>query len=305
MSCLKDVPTLRGDNYTEWRKKVDMTFICAEVDSVLEEPEPVKPQEPVRDAKDNDAAWAQKQRDHAPVEMSYSLSNQKWVNANKKCLAFIKNTIENSIVGSVAECASAGELLAKIKSQFTGSSKTYATQLIKKLITESYSGGGHGIREHILRMSNMAAKLKPMDTDLEIKPALLVHLVMASLPKEFETFVVNYNMQPDTWDIKKVRAMCAQEEKRIKALHGGSLNYVKEKKKNFQPNNKGSPSKPYGKGPAHFQHKQKPIPVNRDTCLHFKKTGHYKKYCPDWLKAFMAKRGIQFDEDHAKKRKKY
>jgi hypothetical protein len=40
-------------------------------------------------------------------------------------------------------------------------------------------------------MSNMAAKFKSMDADLELKPALLVHLVMASLPKEFETFVVN------------------------------------------------------------------------------------------------------------------
>ena len=27
MSCLKDVPMLRGDNYTEWRKKVDLSFV--------------------------------------------------------------------------------------------------------------------------------------------------------------------------------------------------------------------------------------------------------------------------------------
>ena len=43
-------------------------------------------------------------------------------------------------------------------------------------------GGSHGIREHILRMSNMAAKLKSMEADLELKPALIVPLVMASLP---------------------------------------------------------------------------------------------------------------------------
>ena len=136
--------------------------------------------------------------EYAPVEMLYSIKNQKWVNANKKCMAFIKNTIESAIVGSIAECTSAGELLTKIKSQFTGSSKIYATQVLEQLVTERYTGGSHGIREHILRMSNMAAKLKPMDADLEIKPALLVHLVMASLPKEFEAFVVNYSMSPGT-----------------------------------------------------------------------------------------------------------
>ena len=114
--------------------------------------------------------------------MSYIIENQKWVNANKKCMAFINNTIESTIVGSIAECTSAGELLTKIKSQFTGSSKIYAIQVLKQLVTEHYTGGSHGIREHILRMSNMAAKLKPMGADLEIKPALLVHLVMASLP---------------------------------------------------------------------------------------------------------------------------
>ena len=77
MSFLKDVPTLRGDNYTEWRKKVDLAFVCAEVDWVVDTPQPVKPTEPVRDAKDNDAAWEKKKRDHAPMEMSYSSKTKR------------------------------------------------------------------------------------------------------------------------------------------------------------------------------------------------------------------------------------
>ncbi|XP_071681168.1 uncharacterized protein [Lolium perenne] len=132
MSCIKDVPTLRGDNYTEWRKKVDFAFVCAEVDWVVDTPQPIKPADPVRADGDTDDAWAKKKRDHAPVEMSYTLENRKWQTANKKCMAFIKNTIENAIVGSITECTSAGEYLEKIKSQFTGSSKTYATQLLKR-----------------------------------------------------------------------------------------------------------------------------------------------------------------------------
>src|SRR3954468_7024802 len=164
--------------------------------------------------------------------------------------------IENAIVGSIEECASVGEYLAKIKNQFTGSSKMYATQLLKQLVTEKYTGGPHGIREHILRMSNMASKLKPMDEDLELKPALLVHLVMFSLPQQFENFVINYNMSPEKWDIEKTIGMCSQEEERIKSIRGGSLNYVKNNKKRTftNSNHGGSPSKTHGKGP--LQHQQ-------------------------------------------------
>ena len=80
-----------------------------------------------------------------------------------------------------------------MESQFTGSSKAYASTLIKKLFNEKYTGGD--IREHILKISNTASKLKPMD--LGLKDEFLIHFVFASLLKEYETFVVNYNIQRD------------------------------------------------------------------------------------------------------------
>ena len=90
-------------------------------------------------------------------------------------------------------------------------------------------------------MSNTASKLKPMD--LGLKDDFLIHLVFASLPKEYETFVVNYNMQPDKWDIEKLIAMCVQEEDRLKSSQGDSANLVKDNnKKNFNKN-----AKPQGK----------------------------------------------------------
>ena len=101
MNSLKDVPTLRGDNHSEWRKKVDLAFICAEFDWVVDTPQPVKPKEPEREAKDSDDDWERKKRDYAPKELSWSLENQKWLSANKKCMACTKNTIENSIAGSI------------------------------------------------------------------------------------------------------------------------------------------------------------------------------------------------------------
>ena len=136
----------------------------------------------------------------------------------RNVLVVIKNMIEPAIVGSIPECDTVTEYLDRIKSQFTGSSKIYATQLIKQLVTERYSENG-GIREHILRMSNLASKLKPMD--LALKEEFLIYLIFASLLKEFDTFVVNYNIQPEKWYMERLMAMCVQEEERMKATNDG------------------------------------------------------------------------------------
>jgi molybdopterin converting factor small subunit len=121
------------------------------------------------------------------------------------------------------------EYLEKVGSQFTGSSKAYTSSLIKRLISEKYTSGG--VRDHILRMSNVTARLKPLD--LAIKDDFLIYLIFNSLPKEFKTFKVNYNSMNDKWTLEKFIAMCVQEEERIKRNNGGvdSVNMAKHHQK--------------------------------------------------------------------------
>jgi hypothetical protein len=80
------------------------------------------------------------------------------------------------------------------------------------MMTERYSRGGNAtdIREYILKMSHMNSKLKPMN--LHVKDAFLVHLIFASLPKEFDTFV-NYNIQPEKWDIDRCKGMLCKRRR--------------------------------------------------------------------------------------------
>jgi hypothetical protein len=153
----------------------------------------------VREDTDTDASWKQTELSYKKAKADYEKLYAKWVPANNKCLAVVKNTIEPAIMGSIPDCATITEYLEKLKNQYTGSSKIYATQLIKQLVSERYNGGG--IREHIHRMVNQNNKLKSLD--LAFKEDHIIHLVFASLPKEFDTFVVNYNTQPHTWGCRK------------------------------------------------------------------------------------------------------
>jgi hypothetical protein len=151
---------------------------------------PTKLEDPVRAENETDTDFNARKRDHAVVRMKYDLDHKKWDILIRKCLMVAKSTILDVIKGPILECETATEYLKKVESQFTSSSKAYPSTMIKKLFNEKYSGGG--IREHILKMSNTTSKLKPMDWGL--KDEFLIHLVFASLPKEYETFVVNYNM---------------------------------------------------------------------------------------------------------------
>jgi hypothetical protein len=64
MSCIKEIPTLKGDNYTQWKKKIDLAFILVEVDWVVTTPCPIELETPVRETNEADAAWATREGDY-------------------------------------------------------------------------------------------------------------------------------------------------------------------------------------------------------------------------------------------------
>ena len=77
MGFINHIPILKGDNYGEWIKKIDLAFVCGEVDKIIKEPKPTEPSAPVRGTDKTDADWQKKQRDYAPLKMSFDLSNAK------------------------------------------------------------------------------------------------------------------------------------------------------------------------------------------------------------------------------------
>jgi hypothetical protein len=148
-------------------------------------------------------AKAEREKQNSKLMSCYKIDKINWERSNCKCLMVIKEMISEGIRGAIPDCETVVEYLEKVESQFTGSSKAYVRSLIKRLVSDKYIGGG--VRDHILRMSNIAARLKPLD--LAIKDGFLI---FNSLPKKFETFEVNYNSMNDKWTLEKFIAMCIQ-----------------------------------------------------------------------------------------------
>ena len=291
MTFINSIPKFTGQNYGIWREELEVNLALAEIDLALTEKAPTEPTAPVRGESETDAAWTARVRDHAPVQAKYNLDKAKWNNSNRKCLMVIKKSISEGIRGAIPDCATATEYLEKVKNHFIGSTKVYASTLIERLSTMKYNGGG--VRDHILSMSTMAAKLKTMNMGLP--DPYIVHLALNSLPGEFSTFIVNYNSQPDEWDIEKAIAMCTQEEERLKKAHGGSLNFVQHnKRKKFHDKNARPQGKPHwergsSSNPSDKFQKKDPQQAESDECLWCHSKTHRKKDCPDFLKHLLKK----------------
>jgi molybdopterin converting factor small subunit len=229
MSWIMSVEPLTGANYPQWREKINMSLALFEIDKIITDKRPVEPT--LLDIS-NDLgvdAKAEREKQNSKLMSCYEIEKINWERSNRKCLMVIKKRISEGIRGTIPECETAVEYLKKVESQFTGSLKAYVSSLIKRLISGKYTGGG--VRDHILKMSNVAARLKPLD--LAIKDDFLIYLIFNSLPKEFKTFEVNYNSMNDKWTLEKFIAMCVQEKERIKRNNGGvdNVNMAKHHKK--------------------------------------------------------------------------
>jgi hypothetical protein len=184
MSWIMSIEPLTGANYPQWREKINMSLAIFEIDKAITDKRPIEPT--LLDIPDDLSADAKAEREKQTSKFMgcYEIEKINWERSNHKWLMVIKERISEGIRGAIPECETTMEYLENMESQFTGSSKAYASSLIKRRISKKYTGGS--VRDHIIRMSNVAARLKPLD--LAINDGFLIYLIFNSLPKEFKTF---------------------------------------------------------------------------------------------------------------------
>ncbi|RVW47329.1 Retrovirus-related Pol polyprotein from transposon TNT 1-94 [Vitis vinifera] len=259
---INNVPMLNGTNFKDWKENMMILLGCMDIDLALRMPKPDELNE--QSTQEDEVYWG------------------KWERSNRLSLMIMKRGIPEAFRGAVTdEVTNASDFLAEIQKRFAKNDKAETSTLLASLISMKYKGKGN-VREYIMEMSHLASKLKALK--LELSDDLLVHLVLISLPAQFNQFKVSYNCQKDKWTLNELISFCVQEEERLKqdkteSAHLASTSKDKGKRKN--KDNKVAASN----GPE--QKKQK-VEV---TCFFCNKPGHTRKECTKYA-AWRVKKGM-------------
>lgn len=103
--------------------------------------------------------------------------------------------------------------LKEIEKWFAKNDKSVTNMLLASLISIRYKGKGN-IREYFMEIFHISSKLKALQ--LELFEDLLVHLILISLPAQFNQFKVRYNRQKKKWILNELIWHYVQEEKMLK-----------------------------------------------------------------------------------------
>ena len=131
---------------------------------------------------------------------------ERWKKSNLMCLMIIKKAIPKAFRGTISETIkTTKEFLEEIKHRFSKNEKSKTSTLLENLISMRYTGNGN-IREYIIEMSHLASKLRAHKLDLF--EDFLMHLVLISLPTQFNQFKVSYNCLKETWSLNELISHC-------------------------------------------------------------------------------------------------
>ncbi|XP_073121968.1 uncharacterized protein [Henckelia pumila] len=215
------------------------------------------------------------QKDEPPAITENSIPDdvdlyEKWERSNRLCVMFIKTKISAGMRGSVDQHNNVKDLLKAIDEQFQSSDKALASTLIMEFSSLRLTNV-RGVHEHIMKMRDIAARLKILEVD--ISETFLVHYILNTLPQQYGPFKISYNTHKDKWSINELMTMCVQEEGRLlMELGENALLTIKGKNQN-QANKKGKDKIPSQGG------------IKKESkCFFCKKKGHMRKDCSKFQK---------------------
>lgn len=278
-SHVSSVPIFNGLNFSDWNEQVQFHLGVMDLDLAIMEEKP--------------AAITDKSSDEEKAHF------KNWERSNRLSLMFMRMTVADSIKTTLPITESAKEFLGLVGERSQTADKSLAGTLMSTLTTMKFDGS-RTMHEHVIEMTNIAARLKSLG--MAVDDNFLVQFILNSLPTEYGPFQMSYNTMKDKWNVHELHSMLVQEETRLKNIGSHSIHYVSHQ------GNKGAGKKfvkkhGKGKGPLKINEAsaqvQKKAPKN-DTCHFCGKSGHFQKDCPK-RKAWFEKKGIPFNPNHKPK----
>lgn len=278
-SLAPSIPKLNGTNFSDWCEQVQFHLGVLDLDLALRTEKPAA-------LTDNSSS----------EEKSF---HKAWERSNRLSIMFMRMTVANNIKTTLPQAETAQEYLKNVENRFKTADKSLAGTLMAELTTKKFDGT-RGMREHVLEMTNVAAKLKTLG--MSVDESFLVQFILNSLPPQYGPFQINYNTIKDKWNVDELSNMLVQEEGRLKQQGDHSIHLVTQgagKKYGRKPGNgkKGGLSK--SSEPANVTQVQRKEQKG-DICHFCRKSGHYQKDCPK-RKAWFEKKGIPYDPNFKSK----
>lgn len=117
----------------------------------------------------------------------------------------MQKSMEEHVRGVIPSCDLAKVYLDKIEEKFKRSDKAETGVLLSTLINTKHDGSG-SVREHLLKLVNVANKLNTID--IGITDRFLVHMALYSLSTDYEQLKVSYNTQNESWSVNELISIC-------------------------------------------------------------------------------------------------
>ena len=182
-------------------------------------------------------------------------------------------------------------MITHLKEMFDKQARTERFETVRGLHGCKMEETGN-VSTHVLKMKSYLDHLERLGSPYPL--TLATDLILNSLPKSYDTFIMNNNM--NGWDkpISELHSMLKTAEKNIPRKSSQVLMIREGQIK--KPKGKNSKGKPYvGKGkrkmfPQAQQPKKKEKVAKEDACFECGVIGHWKRNCPTYLAGLKAKK---------------
>lgn len=191
-SYASSVPILTGTNFSEWKEQVEFTLGVLDLDLALQTE---KPAELTTTSTDEEKAL-----------------HKAWEKSDRLSIMFLRMTIASNIKTSLPKPENAKEYMTAIEERFKTADKSLAGKLMADLTTMKFDGT-RSMHDHVIEMTNLAAKLKNLG--MTVDDSFLVQFILNSLPPQYGPFQIHYNTTNEQCSMNELANKLVQEEARL------------------------------------------------------------------------------------------